>query len=283
MQAILLNPRYTGRQVWNKQRKQEELLDVQDVTQGHITKLKWNPESQGVWSEKAAHEPIVGTETFERVQKLLSAKGRPAVERKPCRSPRAYVLRGLLHCGVCARRMEASWNNGRTHYRCKFPTKYALANKIEHPRTVYVREDHILGELDTWLCQVFAPVNLRRTVEILLEARDREADRIAIETAKRTVDDCDRRMARYRSTLDAGGDPEEIGRWMAETRAERLKAEGSLRAVNRKKDTTEKEVMELIPGLAEMTQVLKAADPADRNELYTQMGLHFIYEESRRS
>ncbi len=217
------------------------------------------------------------TETFERVQKLLSAKGRPAVERKPRRSPRAYVLRGLLHCGVCARRMEASWNNGRTHYRCKFPTEYALANKIEHPRTVYVREDHILGELDTWLCQVFAPVNLRRTVETLLEARDSEADRVAIETAKRTVDDCDRRMARYRTTLDAGGDPEEIGRWMAETRAERLKAEGSLRAVNRKK-----EVMGLIPRLAEMTEVLKAADPADRNDLYTQMGLHLTYEPSER-
>ncbi|MEU4570974.1 recombinase family protein [Nonomuraea sp. NPDC023979] len=80
-----------------------------------MTKLKWNPESQWVWSEKIAHEPIVDTETFERVQKLLSGKGRPAVERKPRRSPRAYVLRGLLHCGVCARRMEASWNNGRTH------------------------------------------------------------------------------------------------------------------------------------------------------------------------
>ncbi|MFC5814148.1 recombinase family protein [Nonomuraea harbinensis] len=282
IQAILLNPRYTGRQVWNKQRKQEELLDVQDVTQGHITKLKWNPESQWVWSEKIVHEPIVDTETFERVQKLLSANGRPAVERKPRSSPRPYVLRGLLHCGVCNRRMEGSWNNGRTHYRCKFPTEYALANKIEHPRTVYVREDQILGELDTWLCQIFAPDNLRRTVETLLEARDNEADRVVIEAAKRTVDDCDRRMARYRTTLDAGGDPQEIGRWMAETRAERLKAEGSLRAINRRRETTEKEVMELIPRLAEMTDVLEDADPAERNDLYTQMGLHLVYKPSER-
>lgn len=148
VRAILLNPRYTGRQVWNKQRKQEELLDVHDVTQGHITKLKWNPASQWVWSEKIVHEPIVDIETFERAQALLSAEERPATERKPRTTPRPYVLRGLLYCCVCTRRMEGSWNNGRPHYRCKFPTEYAVANKIDHPRTVYVREDQILDELD---------------------------------------------------------------------------------------------------------------------------------------
>jgi hypothetical protein len=55
-----------------------------------------------------------------------------------------------------------------------------------------------------------APGNLRRTVETLLEARNSEIDRVAIETAERTVDDCDHRMARGRTTLDAGGGPQEI-------------------------------------------------------------------------
>lgn len=278
VRAILLNPRYTGRQVWNKQRKQEELLDVHDVTQGHITKLKWNPASQWVWSEKIVHEPIVDIETFERAQALLSAEERPATERKPRTTPRPYVLRGLLYCCVCTRRMEGSWNNGRPHYRCKFPTEYAVANKIDHPRTVYVREDQILDELDPWLCRIFTPANLQQTVETLLDAQNSEADRVAIDTAKRTIDDCDRRMARYRTTLDAGGDPHEIGKWMAETRAERLKAEGQLGAITRKREISEKEIAEMIPRLAEMAKVIKKADPADRNDLYTQMGLHLIYD-----
>ncbi|MEU1881423.1 recombinase family protein [Streptosporangium sp. NPDC020072] len=212
VRAILLNPRYTGRQVWNRQREQEELLDVYDVTQGHITKLKWNPAGQWVWSEKVVHEPLVDTEIFERVQALLSVRERPATERKPRRTPRPYMLRGLLHCGVCTRRMEGSWNNGRPHHRCRFPAEYALANKIEHPRTVYVREDQILDELDPWLCQIFTPANLQRTVETLLDTRNGEADRLAVETARRTIDDCDRRMVRYRTTLDAGGDSQEVGR-----------------------------------------------------------------------
>jgi hypothetical protein len=41
--AILDNPRYTGRQVWNRQRKDEVLLDVADVAQGFVTKPKLRP------------------------------------------------------------------------------------------------------------------------------------------------------------------------------------------------------------------------------------------------
>ncbi|MEP7026010.1 MAG: recombinase family protein, partial [Actinomycetota bacterium] len=46
VRAILINPRYTGRQVWNRQRKDEVLLDIHDVTLGHITKMRWNEADQ---------------------------------------------------------------------------------------------------------------------------------------------------------------------------------------------------------------------------------------------
>ena len=42
VRAILVNPRYTGHQVWSKQRKDEVLIDVDDVALGHTTKLRWN-------------------------------------------------------------------------------------------------------------------------------------------------------------------------------------------------------------------------------------------------
>ncbi|WP_228542579.1 recombinase family protein [Nocardia sp. XZ_19_369] len=35
VRVILTNPRYTGHEVWNKQRKQESLIDVDDVALGH--------------------------------------------------------------------------------------------------------------------------------------------------------------------------------------------------------------------------------------------------------
>jgi site-specific DNA recombinase len=47
VRAILTNPRYTGRQVWNRQRKEEVLLNVDDVALGHETKLRWNTPTSG--------------------------------------------------------------------------------------------------------------------------------------------------------------------------------------------------------------------------------------------
>lgn len=38
VRAILVNPRYTGFQVWNKQRKIESIVDVDDVALGHRTR-----------------------------------------------------------------------------------------------------------------------------------------------------------------------------------------------------------------------------------------------------
>jgi site-specific DNA recombinase len=43
IRVILTNPRYTGRQVWNKQRKDEVLLDTDDVSMGHVGVMRWNP------------------------------------------------------------------------------------------------------------------------------------------------------------------------------------------------------------------------------------------------
>jgi hypothetical protein len=76
VRVIITNPRYTGRQVWNKQRKDEVLIDVEDVALGHTTKLRWNDRDQWVWSEHEAHEPLVSPEDFERVQAILASRGR---------------------------------------------------------------------------------------------------------------------------------------------------------------------------------------------------------------
>jgi hypothetical protein len=52
IRAILINPRYTGHQVWNEQRRDEVLIGVNDVGLGHTTKLRWNETGKWLWSEK---------------------------------------------------------------------------------------------------------------------------------------------------------------------------------------------------------------------------------------
>jgi DNA invertase Pin-like site-specific DNA recombinase len=55
VRTILANPRYTGRQVWNRQRKDEVLMDVNDVALGHTTKLRWNDADQWIFSDRVVH------------------------------------------------------------------------------------------------------------------------------------------------------------------------------------------------------------------------------------
>lgn len=63
--------------------------------------------------------------------------------------------------------MQGNWNNNQAYYRCRFPAEYALANHVDHPKVVYLREAEIIEEVDDWMAQVFRPAALEETVAAL--------------------------------------------------------------------------------------------------------------------
>lgn len=159
VRVILKNPRYTGHQVWNKQRTDEVLLDVEDVALGYTAVTKWNDRDQWVSSEKQVHEALVDQVAFDQVQLMMSTRARTATAPKRAhRSRHPYIFKGLIHCGVCDRKLQGHHSHGTAYYRCRYPEQYALANKVEHPRTVMLREDTLVGPLDAWLAQACAPL-----------------------------------------------------------------------------------------------------------------------------
>lgn len=230
VRAILINPRYTGVAVWGRQRRDEVLVDVEDVAAGHRTRLRWNDEDAWVRSPGVVHEPLIGPETFEAARARRAANGRTTI-RKPRRTPRPYLLRGLLRCGLCDRRMQGSWNHDQAYYRCRYPTEYALPRRTQHPRTVYVREAQIVPPLDDWISGVFEPGRrLKDTCRALAEAQEPPAvddDRAA--AARQVLVDCDARLARYREALEVGTDPAVVARWISEVQGKRRSAEEELR------------------------------------------------------
>lgn len=167
IRAILRNPRYTGRQVWNRQTRHEVLIDVDDAALGHDTKMRWNEPQQWVWSAKPTHAAIVSTETFDAAQEVFTGSQRAAVRRE--RTKHTYVLSGLVRCDLCGRRMQGSWNNGQPYYRCKFPTEYA-ASEAQHAKTVYVRENAIVPVLDSWIGDLFDNDHIDATAQALATA-----------------------------------------------------------------------------------------------------------------
>src|ERR1700761_3673889 len=174
VRSILINPRYTGHQVWNKQRKDEVLIDVEDVALGHTTKLRWNGSDQWLWSKKIVQPPIIDRNVFEQVQVLVSGRATKHAAHKPHRSQHPYALRGCVWCGLCERRMQGHWVRDLAHYRCRFPSEYAMADHVQHPLNVNLRESLIIGQVDQWLAREFAPHRLSETLRALAEAQEAE-------------------------------------------------------------------------------------------------------------
>jgi hypothetical protein len=100
--------------------------------------------------------------------------------------------------------------------------EYALANRVQHPVNVYLRENLVIGEVDRWLAREFAPHRMSETLRALAEARQSEvlhADDDNGTAGK--VAECDRKLAQYRAALDAGANPATVAAWIAETEAEK--------------------------------------------------------------
>jgi site-specific DNA recombinase len=276
----LSNPRYTGRQVWNKQRKEEVLLDVREVALGYETKMRWNDPRAWVWSDAIAHTPLVSTEDFEAAQIIRAGCGRGRKSRETGqRVIHPYVLRGLLYCGICGRRMQAQHNNQRTYYRCRYGKEYALASHVQHPVNVYVREEQLLPAVDRWLLKIFAPHRLERTVRELAAASCSQPAPLAPpDDSAAVIADCDAKLARYQATLDAGGDPVTIAAWTREATAQRAAALARQARPQTGTPLTEQGIQQIIQALGDIRDIIQNADPAAKARIYNRLELRLTYQ-----
>jgi DNA invertase Pin-like site-specific DNA recombinase len=284
VRAILTNPRYTGYQVWNRQRTDEVLLDVENVALGHTAKMRWNPSDKWVFSEQIAHPAIISTEDFELAQATLAGRG-SKTQHKQHRRCRSYVLRGVVLCGLCGRRMSGKWNNGQAYYLCRFPAEYALANKIDHPKSVYLREADVLGHLDHWLAELFGPAGIDTTLSQLAEQAALLQDPAALaraEGARRRLAEYDAEINQYRASLKAGADPAVIGPWIAETQARKVAAQAEIRAATGQHHMSRNDIATIVAALGDLARVVAEADPADKSEIYAQLGLMLTYQPGKR-
>ena len=145
--TILGNPRYTGRQVWNRQRTDSELADPANTSLGHKSVQRWNLPDGWVISDRPAHPALVSEADFIAAQDISAARGPAPVIAPAAPGTRRYLLAGLLACGTCGRRMESAWSNGKAAYRCRHGHTSAAAPDPARPKNAYVREDRILAHL----------------------------------------------------------------------------------------------------------------------------------------
>jgi site-specific DNA recombinase len=139
--AILANPRYTGRQVWNRQRTDFDLVDPVNTSLGHTQEQRWNLPEGWVISKHPAHPALVSEADFIAAQHAAVPRG-PAGP-----AARRYLLAGLITCGRCGRRLESTWSNGKPAYRCRHGYTSATSPDPARPKNTYIREGQILPHL----------------------------------------------------------------------------------------------------------------------------------------
>ena len=130
--------------MWNRQRTDTELADPGNVTLGHKSVQRWNLPDGWVISNRPAHPALVSEADFVAAQDVNAARG-PVPQDEPVL--RRYLLAGLLACGVCGRRMESAWSNGKPAYRCRHGRTSAMAPDPARPKNTYIREDKLLPHL----------------------------------------------------------------------------------------------------------------------------------------
>jgi len=147
--SVLSNPRYTGRQVWNRQRTDTRLVDPADVALGHRPVQRWNLPDGWVISARPAHAALVSEADFITAQAITASRGPVPLTEPQGPARRHYLLAGLLYCGTCGRRMESAWSNGKPAYRCRHGRTSASLPDPDRPKNSYVREAKVLAELPT--------------------------------------------------------------------------------------------------------------------------------------
>ncbi len=207
VREILVNPKYTGYMVWNRRgTKKGGAINHPDV---------W------VWSAEPVHPPLVSQADFLAaaavgVERFGSRSGNGANSAHP-QTRRSYLLRGMVVCALCGRRMVGKSRAARgrpdalLYYVCEAPRNHAdfTERYPEHPRGILLAERRLLAGINDFLnTRLLGPDRLALlTAEIdhaaVVEQDDRVARRAALQ---RTLADIATRQRRLLTTLETQDD-----------------------------------------------------------------------------
>ena len=162
----------------------------------------------------------------------------------------------------------------------------AVALYLSDPARTYVSVAKDLGvnreTLRLWVRQARSAgsaagdVGPAKTIDALA-SQSIDPTEVQAAEARSAIARCDQNLARYKAALDAGADPVEVAQWINTAKADRARAEGELRGVGTSKRMTRQEITTMMTGLGDLARVVVQADPADKADLYRELGLRLTY------
>jgi site-specific DNA recombinase len=214
--AILRNPKYTGHMVFGRRRT---------TPSGKSVAV---PETDWLWSPQPTHPAIITRPVWDAAQAIGAEHSTSRDDPGPSSHPatrRTYVLRSRVRCRSCQRRMSGItrtytryWADGpdysNTYYACHHnPDDPRRTVPDTHPRTISVREDHLLQAIrDFFTTHIFGPDRAALLAATMpATAADDQARRdqqtAALRKRLRQIDTAENAQAREIETLAHLTDP----------------------------------------------------------------------------
>ncbi|MGI5219207.1 hypothetical protein [Nocardia sp. CA-290969] len=282
------NPRYTGYAVFGRWAKKEELIDPDDVAAGYAIRFVRATADRVIRSKRPAHPAIVSVETFTEAH-LIRRSRAGASNRERARNTRSrtttrpYLLRGLITCDICGRKMQAGIIRGGVYYRCHSKT-LAPGSPVsaEHPKTVNLREPTLADPLNRWLAGLFSKQQRAQTLEFLLEAHNTDDSDLRRSIIKARIAEANQKLERYTRAIEAGIDPSSLVAAMNAAQADRAAAQVELDTIPRPVQVTARELTGIIDSHGDIRARLDAGDPLDKMELYKALEVQIRYQPIQR-
>lgn len=152
---------------------------------------------------------------------------------------------------------------------------------LGHPKSLSIREDHLLPAIDGWLGELFDDDHREDTIKTLANVEADSLNAAEELEARRTIKDCDTRIANYERAIGMTQDQDTITGLLERikrVRAERQGGEIRLRRVTTGRGMTEEEISNVVNSLADAIALLADAAPEDRRRVYEAAQLEILYD-----
>ena len=152
---------------------------------------------------------------------------------------------------------------------------------LKHPKSLSIREDHLLPTIDSWLGQLFDERHLEKTIDTMANIDTNDSTSLEELDARRTIKDCDKRIANFEIACGVSDDPDTIAgftRRIESVRSERKGAELRLRRATTGRGLTPNEIRDIVKNLTDAVALLTNATPQDRRKVYEAAKLEILYD-----
>jgi site-specific DNA recombinase len=273
--AILKNPVYTGRIVWNR-------LDFTEAKHSGGGARKRAKEEWVV--TEGAHAPLISYEVFEAAQARFIQKVRSTTSSG---AKRTYLFSGMVRCcaGHQPLSMRGKARKAHNYYCCGYADSYGdTAAREAHGGQKFpsIREDRLEQAVMRFFEQrIFGPLRLDKlSKQLKAESRSKRRDgKLAGTRIRQQVAELDRKIKAQVIALEDGIEPDLVSERIGELREQKAALEDALAEMGAEQGEAEDEELERrLAAVPDLSESLRTASPQVKRQIFEAFDLQIAVD-----